>query len=72
MTGISSQISQLTPICLLHTEKLNGVAPLITDPPPTISTTLSSIINFENVDKSEGEGSDNVDKVILFNFGTFR
>ena len=30
-----------------------------------------NIINFENVDKPEGGGSDNVDKVILLNFGTF-
>ena len=30
-----------------------------------------NIINFENVDKTEGWGSDNVDKVILLNFGTF-
>ena len=29
-----------------------------------------NIINFENVDKPEG-WSDNVDKVILLNFGTF-
>ena len=30
-----------------------------------------NIINFDNVDKPEGGGSDNVDKVILWNFGTF-
>ena len=30
-----------------------------------------NIINFEKVDKPEGGGSDNVDKVILLNFGTF-
>ena len=29
-----------------------------------------NIINFENVDKPEGGGSDNVDKVILLNFNT--
>jgi hypothetical protein len=30
-----------------------------------------NIINFENVDKPEGGGSDNVDKDILLNFGAF-
>ena len=30
-----------------------------------------NIINFEKVDKPKGGGSDNVDKVILLNFGTF-
>ena len=31
-----------------------------------------NIVNFKNVDKPEGEGGlDNVDKVILLNFGTF-
>ena len=29
-----------------------------------------NIINFENVDKPKGGWSDNVDMVILFNFGT--
>ena len=30
-----------------------------------------NIFNFENVDKPEGGGPDNVDKVILLNFDTF-
>ena len=30
-----------------------------------------NIINFEKVDKPEGGGSDNVNKVILLNYGTF-
>ena len=30
-----------------------------------------NIINFEKVDKPKGGGSNNVDKVILLNFGTF-
>ena len=30
-----------------------------------------NIIYFEKVDKPRGGGSDNVDKVILLNFGTF-
>ena len=30
-----------------------------------------NIINFEKVDKPKVGGSDNVDKVILLNFGTF-
>ena len=33
---------------------------------------IVNIINFENVDKPEGGGgSENVDKVIWLNFGTF-
>ena len=30
-----------------------------------------NIINVEKVDKPKGGGADNVDKVILLNFGTF-
>ena len=30
-----------------------------------------NIINFENVDKPPGGGSDNVDKIFFVNFGTF-